>query len=256
MTPPKTIQAFKNIASEVRGLFLYTNPLESAEVAIWLEQDLARMKNVPGLDTHAIGRLLGAGLQHRIYEYMEDGQPRVLKLLLPNRLLRFPTAAEAQQDLDLVAKFFGPYAVEPAEVVRLNDGTYALKQRRLGQFHAITQGDLTDEVVRHQVLDIARRNRQMLQEAGRSLDFLGREGQRKSRAALIGLGQTPAISNLVVEPQPEGRAQVKILDTDLENFRPGGRGLRDLRSSLAARLAFEINRFMLRRFFGIDIGKG
>jgi hypothetical protein len=137
----------------------------------------------------------------------------------------------------------------------LNDGTYALKQRRLGRFHAITREDLNEEAIRRQVLDIARRNRQMIREAGRSLDFLGREGQRKSRAALFGRGQTPAISNLVVESPAEDQARVKILDTDLENFRPGGRGLRDLRSSLAARLAFQINRFLIKRFFGIDIGK-
>jgi hypothetical protein len=250
------MQNLRNIAGEIRGLFFFTNPTETAEAAAWRDLDLTRLKDAPGLELAAVGRMLGAGLQHRIYEYAENGQPKVLKVLLPNRLLRFPTAPEARQDLELVSKYFGPFAVEPARVISLGDGSYAIAQRRLGKFRGITRDDLRDGAVRQQVLEIVRRNRQMMQETGRGLDFLGREGQRKSRAALIGLGQTPTISNLVVESQPDGSERVRLLDTDLENFRPGAHTFRDLRSSWAARLAFEINRFLIKRFFGIDVAKG
>ncbi len=210
------------------------------------------MANAPGIDPNGVGRLVGAGLQHRIYEYETDGSRMVLKVVNPNRMLRFPTAAEAREDLELVSRFFGPFALVPAEVVPLKDGTYAIKQRRLSRFRGVTRADLDGEV-KAEILEIVRRNREMMKAAGRSLDFLGREGQRKSRAALLGFSSTPTISNLVIEPQPDGREQLRILDTDLENFRPGARSLRDLRSALAARLAFQVNRLLIKRFFGVDI---
>jgi hypothetical protein len=244
----------RDLANEIRGFLFYTNPVESADAAAWRAEDLARMQNVPGLNPAAVGRLLGAGLQHRIYEYQDGAEPLVLKVVVPHGWLRFPTADEAREDVRFVSQFLRPYALEPTEVVVLNDGSYAVKQRRLARFRGITRGDLSDEDTRRQFLDIVRRNQEMMQ-AGRSLDFLGREGQRTSRAALLGLGQTPTISNIVVASQPDGSQTLQVLDTDLENLRPGARSLRDRLSALAARVAVATNRLLIRRFFGIDIRK-
>jgi hypothetical protein len=247
------IREAKNLIELFRGLFFYTNPIESPAAAEWRDQDRARLRNTPRIDAEAVGRLIGAGLQHRIYEYREGDTPMVLKVSVPTRWLRFPTAQEAQADVDFVFKFFGPYAVVPTEVVAMRDGAYAVKQRRLENLRAITGTDLGNMQVRTQFLEIAQRNRQMIREVGRSLDFLGREGQRKARAALLGFHQTPVIANLVIATQPDGLGALRIIDTDLENYRPGARTLNDLRSALAARLAVACNRFLIKWFFHIDI---
>ncbi len=249
------IFTLKNFITLIRGLFFYTNPIQAPEAALWREQDLARMQGAPGLNLDSVGRLIGAGFQHRIYEYRQDDTPMVLKLLMPTRWLRFPTAPEAQADVDFVFRFFKPYAVQPTEIVPLHDGTYAIKQRRLGQIRAVTQDDLHNPQVRQQLLDIAQRNRRMIDEVGRSLDFLGREGQRKARAALLGFHQSPVIANLVLAKEPDGSESLKVIDTDLENFRPGARTLGDLRSALAARVAVASNRFLIKHFFHIDIAQ-
>ncbi|MGE5140415.1 MAG: hypothetical protein ACM3JD_13190 [Rudaea sp.] len=234
------------------GLFFYRDPLSSEDAARWRDEDLKRLRGAPGICVEAVGRLIAAGFQHRIYEYGENGQPLVIKILVPHRLLRLPTPAEAAQDLALVSRYLSPYAVEPAQAVELTDGTFVVKQRRLLNLRAVAREDLKKSGLRDQLLDIVGRNRKMLIESGRSVDFLGREGQRKSRAALLGLGQTPVISNLGIE-STDGSERLRVVDTDLENFRKGGRGLNDLRSALAAWLAFQMNRFLIRRFFGINI---
>lgn len=239
----------------IRGVLFYKQPTDVAELAGWRAVDLARLEGAPGIDVRGLDRLIGAGLQHRIYAYEAQDGPRVLKLISPNRLLRFPTEAEAEEDLRLVARYFEPYKIEPSGVVPLRDGTYAVLQRRLERFHGLTRADLQDSILREQFLDLVRRNLALRREAGRSLDFLGREGQRKCRAALVGLGPAPAISNLAAEMQADGSSILRVVDGDLENFRPGAKSLRDRRSALAARLAFEVNRFFIRHFFGIDIAR-
>ncbi len=251
-------RALADLAALLKGVLSFGNPAAEAsasrEAAAWRRQDLARLSGAPGIDIAAVGRLIGAGLQHHIYEYNPGGQPMVLKLLLPNFWLRFPTVAEAEQDLKLVSTYLAPFAVQPAAVVPLADGSYAVVQRRLQDWHNITRRDLDHPVIAEQMADLIARNREMLAQTGRSLDFLGREGQRSARAALLGLRRTLSISNLVVETQPDGAPRIRVLDTDLENFRPGARSLRDLRSALAARLAIAINRLLLRRLFNIDVG--
>lgn len=194
------------------------------------------------------------GLQHRIYEYARENKRWVLKLTTPVPLLRFPTGEQARQNSALVPRYFSPYAVEPTEVIPLRDRSYAILQRRLNTFRPITPADLGNSArLRTQFLDLARRNLEMIQTVGRSLDFLGREGQRKSRAALLGLNRTPSIANVVIETQPDGSEQLRIVDTDLENFYPGATDVRDLLSALGARLAVALNRLLIRHFFGIDI---
>ncbi len=246
-------QPLPNPLRSLWGFIFYLGPIDPAQAARWRALDLARMQNTPGLDLGALGALLGAGLQHRIYEYQENGVPMVLKVLSPTRWLRFPSVAEAQADIEIVLRYFGPYAIEPASVIPLNDGTYAIKQRRLAKFCGITPQDLQQSTLRDQFLDVARSNHQMMIEAARSLDFLGREGQRKCRAAFAGFRQTPLISNVVDETLPDGSHCLRVLDTDLEKLYPHPSSLRDWRSGLAARLAIEINRFLILRLFHIDI---
>ncbi len=242
-----------NALRSIWGFIFYLGPVDPALAANWRRVDLARMENVPGIDSSELGELLGAGLQHRIYAYQENGEPMVLKVLIPTRWLRFPSAEEAREDLALVSRMLGSFAIEPAEVVPLNDGSYAIKQRRLGKFRGITPEDFRDEAVRTQFQELARRNLAMMRQAARSLDFLGREGQRKCRAALVGLYRTPMMSNVVIETQTSGSECLWVLDTDLEKFYPGARNPRDWRSGLAARAAVQINRLLILRFFKIDI---
>ncbi|MGB8646962.1 MAG: hypothetical protein WCF84_17125 [Anaerolineae bacterium] len=247
------IQALLKPFKSIWGFIFYLGPIDPAQAATWRQVDLARLRDAPGVDARALGELLGAGLQHRIYEYQEDARPMVLKVLIPTRWLRLPNIAEAQEDIALVSRFFGSFAISPTEVIPLHDGTYAIKQRRLGKFSGLTPPDLEQESVRRKFFEVVRRNHEMIVQAGRSLDFLGREGQRKCRAAFVGFRQTPTISNIVVETCPDGAENLWVMDTDLEKFYPHATNLRDLRSGLAARMAVEINRFLILRLFGIDL---
>lgn len=248
------LQSLRSLLYALWGLVVYTNPTGSAQAELWRGDDLARLEGAPEIDPRCVGRMLGVGLQHRIYEYEADGERMVLKVSTRVPFLRFPSAQEAQEDVDYVTRYFAPFAIEPTRVVRLDDGSYAILQRRLERFHAITSADLAnDRGLKQQFLEVARRNREMMQAAGRSLDFLGREGQRRCRAALVGLERTPTISNLAIETLPDGSAQLRIMDTDLENFRPGAAALRDRQSALAAQIAVAENRWLIRHFFGIDI---
>lgn len=238
-------------AYAVWSFIFYINPNDSARAAAWRAQDIAEMQESTELDTNAVGALIGAGMQHRIYEY--QARALVLKIATPVPFLRFPSFAEAQSDLEMLARYFEPYQVTPACVVPLREGRYVIQQRRLENFHALTPQHLNDEKLRAQFLDVVERNRVMRRAEGRSLDFLGREGQRKCRAALIGLRAMPTIANVVIESAREGAQRLWILDTDLEHFYPQAKSWRERRAGFAARLAFTINRFFMRRFFGIEM---
>jgi hypothetical protein len=243
---------FNRFLYAVWSFFFFINPNDSARMQTWREQDIADMQDEAGIDASAVGKMIGAGMQHRIYEY-NSAPPMVLKVSTPVQLLRFPTFLEVQDNLKFIVRFFPEYAVEPVDVVELTNGRYVIKQRRLNMIHSLTSGDLKNSFLNQQLQDIVQHNQQMLREVGRSLDFLGREGQRKCRAALFGFNATPTIANLVVETKDDGAKQLRIIDTDLENFRIGGKTLRDRQSAIAARIAVSINRFFVLRFFGVDI---
>lgn len=243
---------FNRFLYAVWSFFFYINPNDSARMQSWRTQDIAEMQNVSGIEANAVGKMIGAGMQHRIYEY-HSVPPMVLKVSTPIPFLRFPTFLEVQENLEYIARFFSKYAIEPVAVVELNDGRYVIKQRRLENFHSLTPHALENPLLKNQLQEIVLRNQHMLREVGRSLDFLGREGQRKCRAALFGFHATPTIANLVVEAQSDGSEQLRIIDTDLENFRMGGKTYRDRQSAFAARIAVSINRFFVHRFFDVDI---
>ena len=241
----------KRFAYAVWSFVFYINPNDTARMAEWRAQDIAEMRAAPEIDADAVGNMLGAGMQHRIYEYR--ARAMVLKVATPVPFLRFPTFHDAQSDIEMIARFFEPYQVVPTRAIALSEGRYVIEQRRLGNFHALTPDPLRDAQVRAQFLDVVARNRAMQREVGRSLDFLGREGQRKCRAALLGLRAAPTIANVVVEIADDGVKQLRILDTDLENLFPNATRWRERRAGFAARTAVAINRFFIRRFFGIDI---
>lgn len=243
---------FQRFAYAVWSFVFYINPRDTARMAEWRAQDLAAMRAAPEIDVDAVGNMLGAGMQHRIYEY--QGRAMVLKVATPVPFLRFPDFCDAQSDIEMIARFFESYQVSPTRAIALREGQYVIEQRRLQHFQTLTPERLRDAQARAQFLDVVARNRVMRHEVGRSLDFLGREGQRKCRAALLGLRAAPTIANVVVEIAEDGAKQLRILDTDLENFYPHATRWREWRAGFAARTAVAINRFFIRRFFGIEIG--
>lgn len=242
----------ERIIDALWGFVFYVSP-NSKHAQRQRDKDLVALADSPPLNPYALGRLLGAGLQHRIYEYSDKGIPMVLKIATPTPGLRYPTAQDAQEDVAFIAEFLKPYAVDPTEIIHLKGASYAIKQRRLTEFHSITPDDLRNDNMRQEFLDVVRRNQNMIAQVGRSLDFLGREGQRKARAAFVGLRVTPTISNLVIEYQADGSLHLRIIDTDLENFYPEQFTLRKRLSRVGAQLAVQINRSIIRHFFGIDI---
>lgn len=242
----------KRFAYAVWSFVFYINPNDSTRMAEWRAQDIAEMRASSELDANAVGKMIGAGMQHRIYEY--QARAMVLKVATPVPFLRFPDFCDAQSDIEMIARFFDPYQVAPTRAICLREGHYVIEQRRLENFCALTPDRLRDENVRAQFLDVVARNRVMQHEVGRSLDFLGREGQRKCRAALLGLRVAPTIANVVVEIADDGGKQLRILDTDLENFFPHATRWRERRAGFAAHMAVAINRFFIRRFFGIEMG--
>ena len=246
------VTEFDRLAYAVWSFLFFLNPKETARMANWRAQDIAEMEGADGLDPNAVGKLIGMGMQHRIYEYHADTL-YVLKVSTPVPFLRFPSFADAQSDLQAIAQFFEPYRILPAQVIALEPPRYVIKQRRLARFKTLTPAVLQEPGIRTQFLDIVARNRDMRERIGRSLDFLGREGQRKCRAALVGLRATPTIANVVVELADDGSRLLRILDTDLEHFFPHAASWHDTSSGAAARTAFAINRFFIQRFFGIDI---
>lgn len=249
------LNEIRRLLYAIWSFVVYINPNDSARMAAWRDQDLAEMRNTPGIDASAVGEMIGTGMQHRIYAYHED-MAMVLKVSTPIPFLRFPSLEDARTDAQYMVRFFESYAVEPTEIIPLRAGRYVIKQRRLDAFRVLTPDALTDECLRQQFLDLVTRNQQMMREVGRSVDFLGREGQRKCRAALLGFRQTPTIANVVVEISSSNAGQIRVLDTDLENFHPDAKTLRDQRSALAARIAVGVNRWLIKHFFKIDIAPG
>ena len=243
---------FDRIAYAVWSFLFFVNPKETARMANWRAQDIAEMQDADGLDPRAVDKLIGTGMQHRIYEYHAD-MLYVLKVSTPVPLLRFPSFADAQSDLESIAQFFEPYHIQPTQIIPLKSPRYVIKQRRLARYKTLTPTVLQEPEIRAQFLDIVARNRDMRARIGRSLDFLGREGQRKCRAAFVGLRATPTIANIVVELADDRSRLLRILDTDLEHFLPHAASWQENRSGTAARAAFAINRFFIQHFFGIDI---
>jgi hypothetical protein len=243
----------KALATAAWGFVFYIEPTEASPHDNWRAQDLARLESTPGIDSAHIGKMIGSGMQHRIYEYQEENMPMVLKVSTQVPFLRFPSLADAQQDLQFIAQYFPEYALEPTVAIPLQDGSYVLKQRRILHPHAIVPSDLNNPQVRAQFVDLLCCNQQMMAQVGRSLDFLGRAGQRQARAALVGFAQIPSIGNLVIEAEANAPPRIRIVDTDLENFHLGATDFRDQRSALAARFAVEINRELILHFFHIDL---
>lgn len=243
---------FNRFVYAIWSFVFYINPNDSARMAEWRAQDIAEMQESNELDANAVGKMIGVGMQHRIYEY--HAQTMVLKVATPVPILRFPSFADAQSDVEMIARYFEPYQVLATRIISLRAGRYVIQQRRLEKFAALTSARLKDESLRAQFLDIVERNRVMQREVGRSLDFLGREGQRKCRAAFFGLRAMPTIANVVSEIEADGAKQLRIMDTDLEHFYPRAMRWRERRAGFAARVAVSINRFFIKRFFGFDIG--
>lgn len=191
---------------------------------------------------------IGQGFTHIVFSYRPDGMPekvvKIPRVLSPG--LMSAGYHEDQENIALVRKFFGDYAV-PTEV-RLDNttGKYLYVQDAVdGKPVTSLTGS---QSVRTQLADLARLNREMMRQKHVSMDFLGVPGflslLRHQFWSIVSKKSSFDLSNIL----EDATGKLKLIDSGLIRFDNV-----PFKQKLISSLGFFTNRVILRLYFGVDI---
>ena len=222
--------------------------IQYSEITNLSETDYLR--TFPGVDVNLVGDSLGRGMGHIVYEY---GLKEVVKVPLRRSFHKPPEASLKEWELGVVNSFFPGNAVA-TEVLKSNDHPYYLLiQERLNKFENISPDNIGE--VGTDIGDIITENRELLRTQGVSLDFLGKEGMTRCVQAEVSRRIKPEISNLVIS-KDHGIPHIAIPDFSILRLREGSypSTLQGKQSRLIATVTFALNRRLINRHFGVEIG--
>lgn len=202
-----------------------------------------------GIDPRYVNPVpMGQGFTHIVFSYHPEGQPpKVIKIPreASNPFMSTGFASD-KENIDLVKKYFGPYAV-PTELRRdPTTGKYLYVQDEV-KGKPVTH--LTEtQSVRTQLADMARLNREMMRQTGNSLDFLGVPGFfsliRHNIWHFISARSTFEVSNVLIDEQ----GKLRIIDDGLLKFTHV-----PVKQRTISEVGFNANRLIMRLYFGVDL---
>ncbi len=218
------------------------------------KKDLAFAHTFPALESARIGKLLGKGWVHSVYEYADrDGKQKVVKLPMYRNSLVTTSALEKMLQYEQ-SKLFQPFIVPTQIESSPHHDLYAYVQDRLPHIKPLSPHNIDRVMPDFQRLLAL--NKISVAHHGKCLDFLGGEGLTICIKSLYdGNSDVPELSNLVVQTMPDGSAQLKIIDIDLIHMdaRADTRFMPNL-LSVREKAMYGLNRIFLKKFYGIDIG--
>lgn len=197
---------------------------------------------------HVNPKPLGEGFTKVAFDYQIPGDiARVVKVpKTTSAELMSADMAQDQENIDLVHKFFGSYAVPTHIRQDEKTGKYLIVQDKVDGTAVASDG--ISDAVRAQLVDLARLNREMMRQTGHSMDFIGVPGMlewaRHSVRKIVNKKSTFVLSNLLVNKD----GKVKIIDETLLRFRDVSAKQRTI-----SNLGFLANRLVMRLYFGVDL---
>jgi len=140
-------------------------------------------------DKNKIGKFLGWGGEHLVYEY---GEASVIKFSLHVWLAGRRAVDKLKKDYVIGQKYFVSYLL-PTEIIVWSQGKKAAEIQEKIKCRFLKLADLADPLIKKQFLDIMERYRRMELEIGVPFDLLGREGLFKIKPTFL--------SNILVTPE-------------------------------------------------------
>lgn len=205
--------------------------------------DRSYIQHFPDVQIERVGRRLGAGLQHKVYQY---GDAAVLKV--PNTIHRMTTTrGEQQRNVDCVNKFFPEIPITTlVHAAQDSDDNYLLEQPFIPGLEHPAREDIERSGLVDQLAAIAEQNRRFIQDCGMSLDFNGWNGTKQWLRQ-----QKPRLTNFAAIDE-----KLRLLDMDTLRFGETEKKYtpRERITHLAHRNAFRVNQWLMKRIFKVDIG--
>lgn len=136
-----------------------------------------------------IGRCIGWGGEHLVFEYGED---QVIKFSLHVLLSGKSAVDKIQYDYDQGLKYFQDY-IWPTDIITWHNGSKCIEIQQKVQCRFLRKDDLCHPIVKQQFVDIMSRYDHMATETNQVFDLLGREGLLKRKLNYI--------SNILITPE-------------------------------------------------------
>lgn len=213
----------------------------------------AFVSQFPNVARSKITEKLGAGMGHVVYAYGDD---EVLKIPKWRRLKHGSnptlTAERRIETVDMIARYFGNYALDTTVISSETNPSYLMIQRRLKNFRNLTPSNMHE--VGEQLDDLMAINQKLHREQKMSLDFMGKDGMINTVKSRVSNSVEPEMSNLVIEDTPEGP---RLVIADMSLLRLGRdnhtNSLSGRRSWIINAVTYGVNRRLIRKRFGYDI---
>lgn len=206
----------------------------------------------PSVDIRKVGKRLGGGMEHHVYDYSENGVDDLV-LKVPHRIRHHPQSAfEKMNDYNQIHEYFPGYAIETDFRRSPDNFNYLLLQRKMKRFECLTPTNVKQ--VPELFAELIKKNQQLMRDHHCSLDFLGKDGIEQCAAASLSKKYTPQISNVVLETLPDGTKKIVIHDLallrlgDQNGYTPKG-----VRDRLLFAMTYALNWKFLSQHFGVSI---
>lgn len=208
-----------------------------------------------GFNVNQVGKKLGGGIAHRVYEYYDPDSPFPEVIKIPRYWwhIERPTADRRIAEQLVMDAYFGPYMLPTKIFTSKRHPYYIVTQQRLNEFTAISRSNFRD--VYPDLKDLLERNNSMIRNEGLCADLLGKEGVERSFKALVDRQADPIISNLVIN-RDGGNNSLVIMDSFPIPLRRSHYQANETGtvSWLSAQNTYWINNMLIRRHWGLVIG--
>ena len=206
-----------------------------------------------GLSVKNIGRWRGSGAGHDVYEYGDTQVVKIPKIRWIKERLSIITAEDAQNNLTIISTHFREYSLHSCVYSSMKGSSYCLLQQKLESFENLTSAHLrANRHLAEQLNDILCRNKQLAENNGVSLDFLGKEGCIQTALSPVFFG-TPQMANLVVVGHGIS-AQIIIVDSNVFSLsRKGEKLLSRKLMNDATKCGHTLNKLIVNKSFGSHI---
>ena len=166
-----------------------------------------------GLIPTKVSSWCGAGAGHDVYEYGETQVVKIPKIRWIKEKLSIITAEDAKRSLRIIETHFREFSLRSSVHASAKGNSYCILQQKLDKFENLTSAHLrSNKRLADQLNDILRRNKQLAEQKGAAIDFLGREGCVQMLLSSVFFG-TPQMANLVVVGHGPS-AQIFIVDSN------------------------------------------
>lgn len=202
-----------------------------------------------GLDSSRIDPIpIGEGYNHMVFAYHSpESVEKVIKIPKPETQgLMNKGRRDESENIHVITKYFSQFTV-PTEI-RSDPATgkYLIIQNVV-EGDPITNKSQTPEID-VQLAELMRCNRRLMKDTGHSMDFVGVPGivswARHQFHQFFERTSVFEISNLILDTQ----GKIRIIDYDMLRFRNVSP-----RQGFISRLGFNVNRFIMKTYFGVDM---